>query len=225
MGLKQPKQRSREEMKFPCHPGQEQSGIVLGDARSEGEQRQVGGAWQEDGCQHSRGGRGKCDNSQMACSISFATCEDVPLIRDLISQLAEYEKLSHEMIATEEDLRKALFGERPYAECLIARLDGQPAGFALFFHNFSTFLAKPGIYLEDLFVIPALRGYGVGKALLIRLAAIAQERGCGRIEWSVLDWNTPAQEFYKKLGALPMDEWTVNRMTSEAIAKLASKQP
>lgn len=148
----------------------------------------------------------------MEISITFATEEDVPLIHDFITQLAEYEKLSHEMIATEDGLRQGLFGARPYAECLIARMDGNPAGFALFFHNFSTFLAKPGIYLEDLFVYPALRGNGVGKALLLQLAAIARERGCGRLEWSVLDWNTPAQEFYKKLGAQPMDEWTVYRV-------------
>ena len=161
----------------------------------------------------------------MAISITPATPQDVPLIRDFITQLAEYEKLSHAMIATDEDLHKALFGERTYAECLIARLDGQPAGFALFFHNFSTFLAKPGLYLEDLFVIPALRGYGIGKALLTQLAVIAKERDCGRMEWSVLDWNTPAWEFYKKLGAMPMEEWTVFRMTAEAIEKLAAGQP
>lgn len=148
----------------------------------------------------------------MEISITFATEEDVPLIHDFITQLAEYEKLSHEMIATEDGLRQGLFGARPYAECLIARMDGNPAGFALFFHNFSTFLAKPGIYLEDLFVYPALRCNGIGKALLLQLAAIARERGCGRLEWSVLDWNTPAQEFYKKLGAQPMDEWTVYRV-------------
>ena len=148
-------------------------------------------------------------------SITFAEEGEAGLILDFISKLAEYEKLSHEVTATEASLREALFGPRPHAECLIARLDGKPAGFALFFHNFSTFLGKLGIYLEDLFVYPALRGNGVGKALLVRLAAIAKERNCGRLEWSVLDWNIPAQEFYRKLGALPMDEWTVYRMTVE----------
>ncbi len=148
----------------------------------------------------------------MKIIITFAEESESALILDFITQLAEYEKLSNEVSATEASLREALFGARPYAECLIARLDGAPAGFALFFHNFSTFLAKPGIYLEDLFVYPALRGHGVGKALLLRLAEIARERGCGRLEWSVLDWNTPAQEFYKRLGAVPMDEWTVYRL-------------
>ena len=155
------------------------------------------------------------DSCASNLSITFAEEGEAGLILDFISKLAEYEKLSHEVTATEASLREALFGPRPYAECLIARLDGKPAGFALFFHNFSTFLGKPGIYLEDLFVYPALRGNGVGKALLVRLAAIAKERNCGRLEWSVLDWNIPAQEFYRKLGALPMDEWTVYRMTVE----------
>jgi len=156
-------------------------------------------------------------------SIQPATSEDAGIILDFISQLADYEKLTHQVTATEEALRESLFGVRPYAECIIARYNGQPAGFALFFHNYSTFLAQPGIYLEDLFVIPALRGHGIGKALLTNLAGIAHDRGCGRLEWSVLDWNTPAQEFYKKLGAEPMDEWTVNRMTADAIARLAGK--
>ncbi len=152
-------------------------------------------------------------------NITFARPGDEALIIDFIAQLAVYEKLSHEAKATPEDLTKALFGPRPYAECLIGHLDGVPAGFALFFHNFSTFIGKPGIYLEDLFVIPSLRGYGIGKALLMHLAAIAKERGCGRLEWSVLDWNTPAQDFYKKLGAVPMDEWTIYRMTEEVIER------
>ena len=154
------------------------------------------------------------DTGTSNISVLSATDNNISSILDFIAQLAEYEKLSHLVTATEEQLRSALFGERPYAECLIARMDGQPAGFALFFHNFSTFLAKPGIYLEDLFVIPSLRGHG-----------IAQERGCGRLEWSVLDWNTPAQYFYKKLGAVPLDEWTVYRMTSDAIELLAAKKP
>jgi GNAT superfamily N-acetyltransferase len=154
-------------------------------------------------------------------SIAFAAESEVGLIFDFISQLAEYEKLSQEVSATEASLREALFGARPYAECLIARLDGAPAGFALFFHNFSTFKGKPGIYLEDLFVNPALRGNGVGKALLSRLGEIARDRGCGRLEWSVLDWNTPAMEFYKRLGARPMEDWTVFRMTEDVIGRLA----
>ena len=160
-----------------------------------------------------------------AITIALATEADIPLILDFISQLADYEKLSHQAQATPEDMRHALFGPRPFAECLIGRLDEQPAGFALFFHNFSTFLGKPGIYLEDLFVIPALRGHGIGKALLLHLAGIAKKRNCGRLEWSVLDWNTPAQEFYKKLGAVPMDEWTVYRMTEEVIEQTTRKQP
>lgn len=159
----------------------------------------------------------------MSITINFAAEEEVGLILDFISQLAEYEKLSQEVTATEASLRVALFSPRPYAECLIARFNGMPAGFALFFHNFSTFLGMPGIYLEDLFVYPALRGNGIGKALLLRLTEIARERGCGRLEWSVLDWNTPAQDFYKKLGAVPKDEWTTYRMTADAIEKLAAQ--
>jgi GNAT superfamily N-acetyltransferase len=135
--------------------------------------------------------------------------------------LAEYEKLSHECVATEELLRKSLFGPRPYADVLMARLDGKPVGFALFFHNYSTFLAKPGIYLEDVFVLPEHRGAGVGKALLKRVAQIARERDCGRLEWSVLDWNEPAIEFYRRLGAIVMPDWRICRMTGDEIAKLA----
>ena len=151
-----------------------------------------------------------------------ATERDIPVILGFIRKLAEYEKLVHQMVATEEMLRETLFGTHPYAEVLLAYLSGHPVGFALFFHNYSTFLARPGIYLEDLFVDPPHRGKGVGKALLVRLAKIAVERGCGRFEWSVLDWNTPAIDFYKKLGAVPMDEWTGFRVTGEALTRMAA---
>ena len=150
-------------------------------------------------------------------SIRPADVEDVPLILNLIKGLAEYEKLSHEVVATEETLRLTLFGEHPAAEILIGEWDGTAAGFALFFHNYSTFLARPGIYLEDLFVWPEYRGRGIGKALLLRLVAIARQRGCGRVEWSVLDWNEPSIQFYKALGAKPMDEWTIFRLTGTAL--------
>ena len=146
---------------------------------------------------------------------------DVTLIHSLIRELAGFENLAHEVEGTEEDLRRTLFGPRPYAETLIARYDGDPAGFALFFHNYSTFLAKPGLYLEDLFVRPAFRGKGIGKALLVHLAKLARERDCGRIEWWVLDWNREAIDFDKSIGAQPMDEWTVYRMETEAIDALA----
>ena len=144
--------------------------------------------------------------------IRFATEEDVPLILRFIRELAEYEKLPHECIATEEAVRSTLFGEKRFAEVLIAEEANEPAGFALFFHNYSTFLAKPGIYLEDLYVRPEFRGRGYGKALLMRLAELARERNCGRLEWAVLNWNEPAIEFYKSLGARPMSEWTVFRL-------------
>lgn len=144
--------------------------------------------------------------------IRAATPEDVPLILRFIRELAEYERLPHECVATEESLRATLFGSPRFAEVLIAEEDGEPAGLALFFHTYSTFLAKPGIYLEDLYVRPEMRGRGYGKALLQRLAEIARERNCGRLEWSVLNWNEPAINFYKSLGARPMDEWTVFRL-------------
>ena len=147
---------------------------------------------------------------------------DVPEILRLIRALAEYEKLSHDVVATEAALEQALFGERPAAEVLLAEQDGRAVGFALFFQNFSTFLGKPGIYLEDLFVEPAFRGRGLGRELLRAIARLAVERGCGRFEWAVLDWNEPAIGFYKSLGAKPMDDWTVMRLTGEALRKLAS---
>ena len=159
--------------------------------------------------------------------IRKAAEEDVPLILSLIRELAEREKLSHEVVATEEALRESLFGERRYAEVLIAEHDGAPAGFALFFHNYSTFLdstflGKPGIYLEDLYVRPEFRGSGIGKKLLAHLAGLAKRRGCGRLEWWVLDWNEPSIGFYKKLGAVPMDDWTVYRVSGSALEDLAS---
>jgi GNAT superfamily N-acetyltransferase len=153
--------------------------------------------------------------------IRFATEDDIPLILSLIKELAEYERLSHEVSATEDVLRDSLFGGRRVAETLLAYLGGEPAGFALFFHNFSTFLGKPGIYLEDLYVKPELRGAGVGRALLVRIARLAKERGCGRLEWWVLDWNEPAIGFYKTLDAVAMDDWTVYRLTGNALDKLA----
>lgn len=159
--------------------------------------------------------------TQPTIEIRPATPRDVPLVVQLIRDLAEYERLSHECFADEAALERHLFGERAFAEVLIASLDGEPAGFALFFHNYSTFLTRPGIYLEDLFVRPELRGAGVGQALLSRLAALAVSRGCGRLEWSVLDWNEPAIRFYERLGAARMEEWRVYRVTGEALASLA----
>jgi GNAT superfamily N-acetyltransferase len=156
-------------------------------------------------------------------TLRFAAASDVPLILDFIRALADYERLSDQCVATEDALREHLFGPRPAAEVLLAFEGEEAAGFALFFTNFSTFLARPGIYLEDLFVKPEFRGRGIGKALLIALAKLAVERGCGRLEWSVLDWNTPSIEFYKSLGAVPMDEWTVFRVTGDALAKLAER--
>lgn len=155
--------------------------------------------------------------------ITPATEEDAPLILWFIKELAEYERLPHEVVATEESLRSSLFGERSAAEVLFGRLDGEPAGFALFFHSFSTFLGRPGIYLEDLYVRPEFRGRGVGKALLFYLAGLARERGCGRLEWSVLDWNESAIGFYRSLGAVPMDEWTVFRVSGEALDLLSEE--
>ncbi len=151
--------------------------------------------------------------------IRPAVREDTAVILHLIQGLADYEKLSKEVVATPQMLEKWLFGERPVAEVLIAEWQGVACGFALFFHNFSTFLGKPGFYLEDLYVEPEFRGKGIGKALLLRLAALAVELDYGRVEWSVLDWNEPAIGFYKSLGAKPMDEWTVFRLTGDALTK------
>jgi GNAT superfamily N-acetyltransferase len=156
--------------------------------------------------------------------IKPATVNDVPVILSFIKKLAEYEKMAHEVRATEEGLRQTLFGERRYAEVVIGYYRGEPVGFALFFHNYSTFLGKPGIYLEDLFVDERRRGKGFGKALLVHLARLAKERDCGRLEWSVLDWNEPSINFYKSLGATPMDDWTVFRVAGEALGRLAGEQ-
>lgn len=153
-------------------------------------------------------------------AIRPATPDDAELVMRFIRDLAEYERLAHEVIATGEDIDRALFGARPFAEVIIAEYENEPAGFALFFHTFSTFLGQPGIYLEDLFVLPELRGKGIGRALLAHLARLTVERGCGRLEWSVLDWNEPAIGFYRSLGSVPMDEWTVHRVTGEALRKL-----
>ena len=155
-------------------------------------------------------------------SIRPATVDDVPLVRQLIAELAEYERLAHAAVATDDDLRAQLFGAHPAAEVLIGEVDGVPAGFALFFHNFSTFLGKRGLYLEDLFVRPSARGVGLGKHLMAALARIAVQRDCGRFEWSVLDWNAPAIGFYRRIGATGMDEWTVQRLEGEALHALAS---
>lgn len=146
-------------------------------------------------------------------TIRQARIDDVPVILNFIKGIAEYEKLSHEVETTEEKLVQTLFAEHAYAEVLLAFEYNTPVGFALFFYNYSTFRARPGIYLEDLFVLPEHRGKGYGKALLESLIAIAKEKNCGRVEWSVLDWNTPAIDFYKSMGAKPMDEWTVFRIT------------
>jgi GNAT superfamily N-acetyltransferase len=159
----------------------------------------------------------------MSSSIRPATPADVPTIARLIRELAEYERLTHEVVLSEAVLSSHLFGPRPFAEVLIAEDDGRAVGFALFFHNYSTFLARPGIYLEDLFVEPAYRGRGHGKALLAALARLAVERGCGRLEWAVLDWNEPSIGFYKALGAKAMDEWTVYRLTGESLRMLAEE--
>lgn len=156
--------------------------------------------------------------------IRPATPDDVGVIHALIAELAEYERLRHEMVATVQDIQQALFGESPRAEVILACVGQTAVGFALFFHNFSTFLGRSGVYLEDLFVRPEHRGNGYGKGLLQRLAQIAVQRGCGRMEWSVLDWNQPSIDFYKSLGAIPMNEWTVYRLTGAALEQLGRSQ-
>ena len=145
------------------------------------------------------------------------------MILSFIRQLAEYERLSHEAVMTEDVVRESLFGSRPAAEVLLGYSGDRPVAFAVFFHNFSTFLGRSGLYLEDLFVIPEMRGKGFGRALLVELAKIARERECGRFEWAVLDWNEPAIEFYKAIGAVPMDDWTIFRVTGEALKRLAGE--
>jgi len=153
--------------------------------------------------------------------IRTTTEADVPVILSLIRELAEYEREPNAVVATEAGLREVLFGAKRSAEVLLALENAEAVGFAVYFYNFSTWLGRPGLYLEDLFVRPAVRGKGFGRALLERLAQIAKERGCGRMEWAVLDWNEPAIQFYRKLGAEPMNEWTVFRLTKDGIAKLA----
>ncbi len=155
--------------------------------------------------------------------IRNASADDCSLILTFIEELAEYEKLRHEVTATAAILRDSLFGARPYAEALIAEHEQQPVGYALFFHNFSTFTGRPGIYLEDIYVRPQLRGRGFGKCLLAYLASLAVERGCARVEWSVLDWNEPSIQFYRSIGAVPMDEWTVQRLHGEALTRFAAE--
>jgi GNAT superfamily N-acetyltransferase len=157
--------------------------------------------------------------------IRPATPADTPIICQLIRALADYEKLSHTVTFDEDAVKQHLFSPRPYAEVLLAEDAGVVVGFALFFHNFSTFLGRPGLYLEDLFVVPEHRGKGHGKALLQALARLAVERGCGRMEWSVLDWNEPSIAFYRALGAVPLDDWTVYRLTGEALRSVAGASP
>lgn len=158
-----------------------------------------------------------------AATIRPAIAADVPLVLQLIRELAAYEKLGHEVTATERDLRESLFSSPPSAEVVIAETDGGVAGYALFFHNYSTFLCKRGLYLEDLFVRPSFRGRGIGRLLLSHLAGIAVQRGCARFEWAVLDWNESAIGFYRTLGAMPMDDWTVFRLSGDALKRLAAK--
>lgn len=157
----------------------------------------------------------------MATTIRAATAADVPLILGFIRALATYERAPDAVVATEEGLLRDGFGPHPYYECLIAEYDGKPAGFALYFYNYSTWMGRPGIYLEDLFVHPELRGHGIGKALLQRVAAVAVEKGCQRLQWEVLDWNTPAIDFYAAMGAEFLDEWRNVRVGGEALKRLA----
>jgi GNAT superfamily N-acetyltransferase len=159
----------------------------------------------------------------LSLRVAPAAESDVALILSFVRKLAEYEKLSHLVVATEDNIREHVFGANPVAEVLLAYWDEEPAGFALYLRNFSTFLGQPGIYLEDLFVEPEHRGKGIGKALLARLAKITVERGYGRLEWAVLDWNTPSIEFYRSLGATPLDEWTAYRLTGAALDRLATE--
>jgi GNAT superfamily N-acetyltransferase len=155
--------------------------------------------------------------------IRAASPDDAPVILSLIRELAEYEKASHDAIATEDQIRATLFGPQRRAEVLIAGEGDTPVGFAVFFHNYSTWLGRPGVYLEDLFVRPAARGRGYGRRLLAHLAMIAEQRGCARMEWAVLDWNEPAIGFYRALGARPLDEWTVFRLTGPSLSSLAAE--
>jgi GNAT superfamily N-acetyltransferase len=159
----------------------------------------------------------------MPLTIEPATPAEIPRLLDFIRELAEYEKLADRVVATEADLQRWMFGDRPVAEAVIARLDGEAVGFALFFPVFSTFLGRPGIYLEDLFVRESARGQGIGRALVTYLARLAVSRGWGRVEWSVLDWNAPAIGFYRRLGAQVLDDWRVCRLTGDALQRLAGQ--
>ena len=161
--------------------------------------------------------------ADLPIDIASATVADVPLVLRFIKALAEYERMTDQVVATEESVRESLFGGRPSAEAAIARVNGDPAGFAVWFYNYSTFLSRPGLYLEDLFVLPECRGRGVGRALLQHLARVALSRGCGRMEWAVLDWNDLAIRFYLSLGAQPMSEWTVYRLTGDSLKRLAAE--
>ena len=163
------------------------------------------------------------DTDKTGLVIRAAAADDVPLVLSLIHELAEYEQMADQVVATEADVHRALFGATPHAEAVIAMLGDTPVGFALFFHSFSTFLAKPGLYLEDLYVRPDFRGRGFGRRLLVHLARIAKQRDCGRFEWAVLDWNELAIRSYRRAGAVPMDEWTVFRLTGDALDRLATE--
>jgi GNAT superfamily N-acetyltransferase len=154
--------------------------------------------------------------------LRFATPDDVPAIFELIKALADYEKLSHQVSGSVEELKQHLFGEHPYAEVVLAELEEKAVGFALFFHNYSTFLTRPGLYLEDLFVLPEYRRQGIGKALIVYVAQLAVLRGCGRLEWSVLDWNQPAIDFYQYMGASILEDWRICRVTGEALTQLSN---
>ena len=165
----------------------------------------------------------KIDIKLPGFQIKLAEPDDTSLILSFIKELAVYENLSHEVVADEVTLRQSLFGERRVAEVIIGLFEDKPVGFALYFHNFSTFLGKPGIYIEDIYIKPEMRGRGIGSIMFSYLAKLARERNCGRLEWWVLDWNQPAIDFYKKLGAVSMDEWTVNRLTGEALERLADE--
>jgi GNAT superfamily N-acetyltransferase len=167
-------------------------------------------------------GTGNREPGTARITITSATDHHAPLLLTLIKELAEYERLSHDVVATEADLRSALFGDVPRARALVAYDGTEPVGFALYFYTFSTFLGRAGLYLEDLFVRPAWRRRGVGRDLLRALAQVAVREGCGRVEWSVLDWNEPAIRFYQSIGARPMDEWTVYRLTGDALGRFAS---
>jgi GNAT superfamily N-acetyltransferase len=164
---------------------------------------------------------GETEMSGVEFRIEPASERDVPLILKFIKGLAEYERLEHEVVATETSLRETLFGPRPAAEVVIGYGGREPAGFALYFQNYSTFLGRPGLYVEDLFVLPDWRGRGLGRKLLLHIVKLAVERGCGRVEWAVLDWNEPAIGFYRRIGAQAMEEWTVHRLTGDALRRLA----